>query len=85
MHRMTMAEAVSYMRGQDRRCRQQWEQTRELAGLVHKVLTGKDYNRHFPWDNEREDAKVMTLDEQHEMWSKARQMEKIAGKLFGNL
>ena len=85
MHRMTMAEAVSYMRGQDRRCRQQWEQTRELAGLVYKVLTGEEYNRPFPWDDENDNPKVMTLEEQHEMWDKARQMEKIAGKLFGNL
>lgn len=49
---MTVAEAQSFLRGQDRRHRQAWEQTRVLGGLVHKVLTGQNWEPRFPWDDE---------------------------------
>ena len=85
MHRMTIAEAVSYMRGQDRRSRQAWEQTRELAGLIYKVLTGEDYDREFPWDGENEDEEQMSATDKEEMWAKARMMEDWANRRGGNL
>lgn len=86
MHRMTIAEAASYMRGQDRRSRQQWEQTRMLAGLVHKVLTGEDYKLEFPWDDESgADSKEMSPEDLQEMWGKARAMEAMMNRRGGNL
>jgi len=88
MHRMSVAEAVSYMRGLNRRSRQQWEQTRLLAGLVYKVLTGEDIDMEFPWDDEvrdeQEDDSRMTREEQQEMWAKARAMEEMVNRR-GNL
>lgn len=83
MHRMTIAEAVSYMRGQDRRSRQAWEQTRVLAGLVHKVLTGKDLEMDLPWDDE--DETQMSPEELKDMQAKARAMEDWMNRRGGNL
>lgn len=84
MHRMTIAEAVSYMRGQDRRSRQAWEQTRVLAGLVHKVLTGKDLEMDLPWDEE-DDEEQMSAVELQDMQAKARAMEDWINRRGGNL
>lgn len=85
MHRMTIAEAVSYMRGQDRRSRQAWEQTRVLAELVHKVLTGKDLDMELPWDEAENDEDRMSADEKREMLAKARAMENWMNRRGGNL
>ena len=85
MHRMSMPEAVSYMRGQDRRSRQQWEQTRLLVTFLHKVLTGEDYEMSFPWDEESAPSEAMTIDDQREMWAKARAMEELVNRRGGNL
>jgi hypothetical protein len=54
---MTMQEAEDYIAGQDRRYRQQWEMTRLLAKLIHKVETGKELKLEFPWDNEEEEER----------------------------
>ena len=85
MHRMTIEEAVSYMRGQDRRCRQQWEQTRQLETLIYKVLTGQDLNMSLPWDEETAATREMTQEELQEMWAKARAMEEMVNRRGGNL
>ena len=82
---MSIAEAVSYIRGQDRRSRQTWEQTRVLAGLVHKVLTGKDLDMSLPWDDETAAAREMTQEELQEMWAQARAMEDMFNRRGGNL
>jgi len=85
MHRMTIEEAVSYMRGQDRRCRQQWEQTRQLETLIYKVLTGQDLDMSLPWDEETAATREMTQEELQEMWAKARAMEEMVNRRGGNL
>ena len=85
MYRMTIEEAVSYMRGQDRRCRQQWEQTRQLETLIYKVLTGQDLNMSLPWDEETAATREMTQEELQEMWAKARAMEEMVNRRGGNL
>ena len=54
---MTMQEAEDYIAGQDRRYMQQWEMTRLLAKLIHKVETGKELKLDFPWDNEDEEER----------------------------
>lgn len=82
---MTIEEAVSYMRGQDRRCRQQWEQTRHLETLIYKVLTGQDLNMSLPWDEETAATREMTQEELQEMWAKARAMEEMVNRRGGNL
>lgn len=73
------------MRGQDRRCRQQWEQTRQLETLIYKVLTGQDLNMSLPWDEETAATREMTQEELQEMWAKARAMEEMVNRRGGNL
>ena len=73
------------MRGQDRRSRQQWEQTRVLAGLVHKVLTGKDLEMELPWDEPDDDDVRMSDAELEDMQAKARAMEDYMNRRGGNL
>lgn len=74
---MTLAEAQSYLAGQDRRARQSWEQTRVLGGLIHKVLTGEDWSIEFPWDNV-EEVDVTTPEELERLRAMARQAEAAA-------
>lgn len=71
------------MRGQDRRSRQAWEQTRVLAGLVHKLLTDKDLKMDLPWDDE--DETQMSPEELKDMQAKARAMEDWMNRRGGNL
>ena len=52
---MTFGEAADYIKGQDRRSRQQWEMTRILARVLHKVETGKNLPMSLPWDDENEE------------------------------
>jgi len=73
------------MRGQDRRCRQQWEQTRQLETLIYKVLTGQDLDMSLPWDEETAATREMTQEELQEMWAKARAMEEMVNRRGGNL
>ena len=83
MHRMTLAEASSYLAGQDRRARQGWEQTRLLGGLIYKVLTGEDWDIRFPWD-ENEETDVTTPEDLERLRALGRQFEdKLNAK--GNL
>lgn len=82
---MGLSEAVSYMRGQDRRSRQQWEMTRVLAALVYKVLTGEDYEWGFPWDAEEPEEPPMSGAELEEQRSLARRMEELVNRRGGNL
>ena len=77
MHRMTLAEAHSYLAGQDRRARQSWEQTRMLGGLVYKVLTGDDLDMELPWDEQPEEN-VTTPEELERLRAMARQAEAAA-------
>ena len=85
MHRMTVAEAISYLRGQDRRHRQGWEQTRLLGGLVHKVLTGADWEPPFPWDKEAKKVEDDTsAEEMRSLRALARHVE-AAFNQKGNL
>ena len=79
MHRMTVAEALSFLLGQDRRHRQGWEQTRLLGGLVYKVLTGESWQYKFPWDDENQSAEPdeTTQDEFRTLRAHARTMEKF--------
>lgn len=83
MHRMTLAEAQSYLAGQDRRARQGWEQTRLLGGLVYKVLTGEDLDMVLPWD-EQPEQDATTPEELERLRAMARQAEAVANSK-GNL
>ena len=74
---MTLAEAHSYLPGQDRRARQSWEQTRVLGGLFHKVLTGEEWSIEFPWDEQPEEN-VTTPEELERLRAMARQAEAAA-------
>lgn len=50
---MTFGEAAAYLRGLERRDRQEWEQAR-------MILRGMGGDWEFPWDDE---AKVVEIDE----------------------
>lgn len=82
---MTFGEAYDYIKGQDRRSRQQWEMTRILAKVLHKVETGKNMRLDFPWDDENEEEdeerKPATKEELDALNDKARA---IAEKMSKN-
>ena len=85
MHHMTVAEASSFLRGQDRRHRQGWEQSRLLGGLVHKVLTGADWHPAFPWDDEyKEDDEQTDAEDLKALRAIGRQMQDMVNAK-GNL
>lgn len=77
LHKMTVDEADSYLKGQDRRSRQGWEQTRLLCGLICKVLTGDDLGLTFPWDESGE-ADITTPEELARLREMARRAEAAA-------
>ena len=76
LNRMTVSETASYLSGQDRRHRQQWEQTRLLAGTIVKVLTGEDISLEFPWDSDGDGCTGPTAEELEELRAKAREAER---------
>lgn len=79
---MTVSETVAFLRGQDRRHRQGWAQTRLLAGIVVKVLTGESIELEFPWDDESDAVDRPTDEELEELRRKARALER---QINGNL
>lgn len=90
MHVMTIDEARSFLRGQDRRHRQGWEQTRLLGGLVHKVLTGQDWEPEFPWDDETagettDNDEDVNVDDYKRLRGLARVLEDKFNAAKGNL
>lgn len=79
---MTFAEASDYIKGQDRRSRQEWEMTRVLARLIHKVETGKNLKMELPWDDEVEDEEkesrpTATKEELETLNAKANEIAKM--------
>lgn len=81
---MTMGEALDYIKGQDRRSRQQWEMTRVLAKVLHKVETGKNMTMDFPWDDEDEEKdeerKPATKEELDALNEQARNLAELMSK-----
>lgn len=73
LHRLTLAEAQDYIKGQDRRERQSWSQTRFLCQVVHKLLTGEDFEMKFSWEEEPKKS-------EEEMSEEERQWEEIKRK-----
>lgn len=81
MYRMSFSEAQDYVEGLNRRSRQDWERTRFLGGIVYKVLTGKNLDVSFPWD-ENPEKEIPNDEEIEELRMKAKLMEKeLTGKL----
>lgn len=80
-----MGEASDYIKGQDRRSRQQWEMTRVLAKVLHKVETGKNMTMDFPWDDEdeekeKEERKPATKEELDALNEQARNLAELMSK-----
>ena len=51
LHHLTLSEALDYIKGQDRRSRQSWEQTRVLAIVFCKFFSGDTLDDwKFPWE-----------------------------------
>ena len=51
LHHLTLSEALDYIKGQDRRSRQSWEQTRVLANVFCKCFSGDTLDDwKFPWE-----------------------------------
>lgn len=78
LNKMSVAEARDYIKGLNRRYRQNWEMTRLLGRLLVKVETGKDWDMDFVWEFEDNDKKSEPTDEElNELREKARIMEQI--------
>lgn len=75
MHRLTLSEAIDYIKGQDRRCRQHWERTRFLAGTIYKVLTGEELDLQFAWEQEPEKSEDEMSEEEKEWEAIKRKAE----------
>jgi hypothetical protein len=81
LDKMGIGEARSYIAGLNRRHRQEWEQTRLLCRLIHKIETGKDFDMELPWDEEDDEAEGKSQ-EQHDAEleqarQRARELEKF--------
>lgn len=75
MHRLTLSEAIDYIKGQDRRCRQHWERTRFLAATIYKVLTGEELELQFAWEQEPEKSEDEMSEEEKEWEAIKRKAE----------
>ena len=76
MDRMSISEAREYIEGVFMRERAGWRQTKAMAEIFIKVMTGEDKNIPLPWDDETE-AEGMTDEEYEEMTLKAEKMERF--------
>ena len=85
MERMGLDEAMTYVEGLRLRSRDEYNCTRLLANVVHHVLTGKDLDWTFPWEEgglnveELTDAEVEAARERAraaEAWMAARKAAK---------
>lgn len=71
---MGLDEAETYVRGLHLRQRDLYQCTRMLSNVVHHVLTGKDLNWEFPWDNES--TTELTEDDIRDAQEEARAAER---------
>lgn len=76
MHRMRLDEAEDYMIGMQFRYRNQWEQTRFLANMNCKVMTGESADITFPWEEEDDDNELPNEQEMAELLARAAEVEK---------
>ena len=76
MDRMSISEAREYMEGVFMRERAGWRQTKAMAELFIKVMTGEEKNIPLPWDDET-GSEGMTDEEYEEMTLKAEKMERF--------
>lgn len=74
MDRMSISEAREYMEGVSMRERAGWRQTKAMAEIFIKVMTGEDKNIPLPWDDETEDEET-TEEDLEELRKKAERME----------
>ena len=74
MDRMSISEAREYMEGVFMRQRSVWRQTKAMAEIFIKVMTGDDKNIPLPWDDETEDEET-TEEDLEELRKKAERME----------
>jgi hypothetical protein len=65
LNRMGLREANDYIMGLNRRHRQQWEQTRLLCRLIHKIETGKELELDYPWDDADDEVDSAETEAQH--------------------
>ena len=72
LHRLTLAEAQDYIKGQDRRERQSWSQTRFLCQVVHKLLTGEDFEMKFSWEEEEPKKSEEEMSEEERQWEEIK-------------
>jgi len=71
---MTIAEASDYLVGLAMRSRSGWEQSRLVASVNYKMLTGKDLGMTLPWDGS--ETAEMSQDEYEHLLAEARKIEK---------
>ena len=76
---MSPAETEDFILGLARRGRGGWEQSAMLARVVHKVLTGKNLDLTFPWQEERRNdtSELPTEEELQALSAKAAKAEEL--------
>lgn len=74
---MSVAEAEDYIDGLQQRSHNAWAQTRMLSQVVHKLLTGQEFDLIFPWEESEElhVDNVMTDDDLQRLRAEAKAME----------
>ena len=75
MDRMSISEAREYMEGVFMRERAGWRQTKAMAEIFIKVMTGEDRNIPLPWDDEKGMDEETTEEDLEELRKKAERME----------
>lgn len=74
MDRMSISEAREYMEGVFMRERAGWRQTKVMAEIFIRVMTGEEKNIPLPWDDETWDDET-TEEDLEELRKKAERME----------
>lgn len=79
LNQLSLPEVYDYIRGQDRRHRTSWEQTRMICRVISKCMTGANLEMSFPWDSgdEEKNEPEITEEERERLHQRAKALEKI--------
>lgn len=80
MDRMGIGEAREYMEGVFMRERSGWRQTKVMAEIFIKVMTGEDKNIPLPWDDDMGVGDETTEEDLEELRRKAERMEALMNR-----
>lgn len=82
---MTFGECAAYMRGLQRRERDEWEQTRRIVHAIVQVNSSKSLELEdvmkFPWDNEEDMTEEEKMQRQQEGEKELKELRERAKKM----